>query len=186
MGERKEGATATAQPPQLQFYKVKKEAFMPLEFSVAAYRFGHSMVRPFYRLNALTSPRIPIFSPDGQNSLTGFGAFRSDWAIDWSLFFKLGDNPNPPKGPERVQPSYKIDTSVVNPLGNLPAFVAANPASLAERNLIRGWRMQLPSGQVVAQAMGLKPLADENLTVGKATEADTKNKNPPASYGYFT
>ena len=33
------------------FYKWRKEPFIPIEFSVAAYRFGHSMVRPIYRLN---------------------------------------------------------------------------------------------------------------------------------------
>ena len=34
---------------RLKFYEAKSEAFMPLEFSAAAYRFGHSMVRPGYR-----------------------------------------------------------------------------------------------------------------------------------------
>ena len=35
--------------------------FMPIEFSVAAYRFGHSMVRPGYRLNdAVLLPIFPI------------------------------------------------------------------------------------------------------------------------------
>src|SRR5207248_1314105 len=38
-------------PPHFGFYKFREDAFMPVEFSVAAYRFGHSMVRPIYRLN---------------------------------------------------------------------------------------------------------------------------------------
>jgi hypothetical protein len=169
LGHVKEGDVATAHPPQLKFYKIEKEAFMPVEFSVAAYRFGHSMVRPIYRLNA-TIPRLPIFNgPDA--SLVGFRAFSSMWAIDWRLFFKMGDAPE--HGPQRVQPAYKIDTSLVNPLGTLPASVAVNPPSLPLRNLLRGWRMQLPSGQSVARAMGLKPIPDSELRVGKATEADT-------------
>ena len=167
-----EGAMPLMHPPQLQFYKAVKEAFIPIEFSVAAYRFGHSMVRPIYRLNA-SIPRLPIFGGNGE-SLVGFRRFPSNWAIDWRLYFHMGDAPA--HGPERVQPAYKIDTSLVNPLGNLPASVAAPPHSLSERNLLRGWRMQLPSGQAVASAMGAEPISDEDLRVGKAIEAD-RGKN---------
>src|SRR4051812_19774019 len=34
---------------KLKYYHWKNSPFMPVEFSVAAYRFGHSMVRPGYR-----------------------------------------------------------------------------------------------------------------------------------------
>ncbi len=173
LGEVKPGKTATARPPQLKFYKPEKEPFMPVEFSVGAYRFGHSMVRPIYRLNQ-TIDRLPIFDLKGE-SLVGFRAFPSNWAIEWDLFFKMG--PAPELGPKRVQPAYKIDTSLVNPLGSLPASVATNPSSLPQRNLIRGFRMQLPSGQSIARAMGLEPIEDKHLRVGKATAADHK-KNP--------
>lgn len=155
--------------PQLKFYNPEKDAFMPLEFSVAAYRFGHSMVRPIYRLNQ-TVDRLPIFSADGKD-LRGFRAFPPELAIDWSLFFRLNPS-SPATGKTRLQPAYKIDTSVVNPLGSLPASVAVNPSSLPERNLLRGWRLELPSGQAVARAMGVKPIPDDKLRVGKATEAD--------------
>ena len=47
--------------PRLAFYHPCREA-MPVEFSVAAYRFGHSMVRPIYRLNAAMPARLPVFS----------------------------------------------------------------------------------------------------------------------------
>ena len=169
------GVSAPGKPidPQLKFYKPQKSAFMPVEFSVAAYRFGHSMVRPIYRLNAKVD-RLPIFSLKGE-SLVGFRAFPTSFGIDWSLFFKMGDAPK--TGPKRVQPAYKIDTSLVNPLGALPASVASNPSSLPQRNLLRGMRMSLPSGQSVARAMGVKPIDDKDLRVGKATEADsTGNK----------
>jgi heme peroxidase len=168
------GTTVLEDPPRLKFYKPQKEAFIPVEFSVAAYRFGHSMVRPIYRLNAKMKDRLPIFSTTG-DSLVGFRKTPDTLGIDWSLFFKMG--PAPGLGPKRVQPAYKIDTSLVNPLGTLPAAVASNPSSLPQRNLLRGWRMGLPSGQEVAAAMGLHPIPDDKLTVGKATEADSKN-NP--------
>lgn len=175
-------------PPNLKFYKPRKESFMPVEFSVAAYRFGHSMVRPQYRLNEITpeqeghpagqlDPRLPIFSSDGSLSLVGFTEFPSTWAVDWSLFFDMGDAPE--FGKRRIQPAYKIDTSLVNPLGKLPDTVIGSPKfpALAERNLLRGLRMQLPSGQAVACAMGIPVIPDDKLRVGKANEDDFDN-NP--------
>jgi hypothetical protein len=136
------------------------------------------MVRPIYRLNTTLQQgpaqgRLPIFSSDpSQPNLVGFREFPAQWAIEWNLFFKMELSP-PPLGIARVQPAYKIDTSLVNPLGDLPPSVATQVSSLAERNLLRGLRMGLPSGQAVARAIGIKPIPDDNLKVGKATEGDT-------------
>ncbi|HTD34229.1 MAG TPA: peroxidase family protein, partial [Candidatus Elarobacter sp.] len=153
--------------PHLEFYKPKNEAFMPLEFSAAAYRFGHSMVRPGYRLSETVGP-LAIFGPDPDQALTGFRRFPDTWAIDWNLFADL--RPRDPDDTTRTQLAYRIDTSIVNPLGMLPPSVAGDPPpSLAQRNLIRGWRMRLPSGQNVARAMGLTPLADDEILIGKFT-----------------
>jgi Animal haem peroxidase len=44
----------------LQFYSWENQPFMPVEFSAAAFRFGHSMVRPTYDLNG-TVQDVPIF-----------------------------------------------------------------------------------------------------------------------------
>jgi Animal haem peroxidase len=152
--------------PNLEFYKPKHEAFMPLEFSVAAYRFGHSMVRPGYRLSETIGP-LAIFAADPSQALTGFRKFPNNWAIDWNLFIDLV--PRDPANTTRTQLAYKIDTSLVNPLGNLPPSVAVDPSILALRNLQRGWRMRLPSGQDVARAMGLIPLEDKDILIGKFT-----------------
>jgi heme peroxidase len=172
-GKTSAGKINFAAKPDLDFYKPKRRAFMPVEFSVAAYRFGHSMVRPIYRLSQ-SIPRFPIFNLPGQGeSLVGFRDFPHNWAIEWELFFNAGNNP-PATGPARVQPAYKIDTSLVNPLGTLPVAIAQPPfQSLPVRNLLRGWRMGLPSGQSVAKHMGITPLPDDQLKVGKATEEAT-------------
>ena len=164
--------------PDLKFYKPKKDSFMPVEFSVAAYRFGHSMIRPIYRLSQ-SIPRFPIFNLPGQGeSLVGFRDFPHNWAIDWELFFNAGNNP-PKTGATRLQPAYKIDTSLVNPLGTLPVSIAAPPfQSLPVRNLLRGFRMGLPSGQAVARHMGFTPISDDKLKVGKANQDGvTANKS---------
>src|SRR6185312_16151613 len=76
---------------------------------------------------------------------------------------------NDPTNKTRTQLAYKLDTSLVNPLGDLPTTIAVNPKILALRNLERGWRMRLPTGQDVARAMGVRPVADENLLIGKFT-----------------
>ncbi len=158
--------------PDLRFFHPRREPFMPVEFSVAAYRFGHSMVRPIYRLNTTLPDRQVIFSLDPNvPNLTGFREFPANWAIEWNLFFNFG--PAPPHGKQRRQPAYKIDTSLVNPLGSLPPSIASQISSLAERNLLRGLRMGLPSGQDVATKMGVPVIPDDRLRVGKATEADT-------------
>jgi Animal haem peroxidase len=168
----KSGKSIIDDRPQLRFYHFKEELFMPVEFSVAAYRFGHSMIRPIYRLNTTLSSRQAIFNKDRNNSLVGFREFPDDWAIDWNLFFGNGKQPSSGKG--RTQKSYKIDTSLVDPLGNLPPEIARTMPSLAERNLVRGLNMGLPSGQAVSRYMGIEPITDKDLKVGKATVSDSK------------
>lgn len=191
--------------PELRFFHWKNDPFMPIEFAAAAYRFGHSMVRPIYRLNQELGKdasqeqkdrgvdgRQFIFGALRDESLNGFRDFPSIWAIDWKLFFEFECKLDDPKnlGRGRIQPAYKIDSSLVNPLAFLPEFSVSDPAgnkgnfemdadghpktqarqiaNLALRNLLRGKAMGLPSGQTVARKMGIEPIPDEDLRVGKA------------------
>lgn len=169
-GKNRVASTAGVTRPRLLFYKPVDRAFMPVEFSGAAYRFGHSMVRPFYRLNQTAGP-FATFSTDPKTSLTGFqpiaGNPRKGWAIDWRLFFESTTTFTPTAADRRrLQPSYKIDTAIVDPLVNLPPAQFGPIPSLALRNLLRGWRLGLPSGQAVARAMGLVPLTAADLQIG--------------------
>lgn len=173
----KTGASILDKKPDLRFYSYRNDPFIPVEFSVAAYRFGHSMVRPVYRLNTTLQDRQQIFALDPIPNLTGFREFPDNWAIDWDLFFDSGRRPLG-TGPNRVQPAYKIDSSLVNPLGSLPASIASQVPSLAARNLIRGLRMGLPSGQDVARKMGVPVIPDELLKVGTASEEGAEENKP--------
>jgi hypothetical protein len=178
---------------KLQFYHWKNDPFMPVEFSVAAYRLGHSMIRPGYRLNDDDSTLLPIFpipatvpgAPPGgiPEGLTGFHAMAKNRGIDWGRFIDFGaprayggdpDKVKPPTADmkKRLQFAYRIDTSVVTPLSVLPAAVASDkPPSLAQRNLLRGFELGLPTGQAVAKAMGQIPLTDDQIIIGKAVDA---------------
>ena len=163
---------------------------MPVEFSVAAFRFGHSMIRPEYRLNT-TVERRPIFargSADDSADLGGFRPIPSDWAIDWQFFINLEHDGTTPAatGPlfdrieRRPQMAYKIDTSLASPLGNLPPRIAKDPSRLALRNLQRGATFGLPSGQAVAEALHLPTISDDRLVIGRATTEDQKDLRPLA------
>jgi Animal haem peroxidase len=172
---------------KLEFYHWKNEPYMPVEFSVAAYRLGHSMIRPGYRLNNDDKTLLPIFPVPSKNlpdGLTGFQAMGKRRGIDWGRFIDLdgdirayGDDPDKVKKPNndmkrRLQFAYRIDTSVVTPLSFLPASVASDPPpSLAQRNLLRGFELGLPTGQSVAKAMKVPPLTDDEIIIGKAVDS---------------
>jgi hypothetical protein len=143
-----------------KFYNWRHEPFIPVEFSVAAYRFGHSQVRPFYIAN--DQFRGPIFdatlNPDDPdpNDLRG-GKRASRRFIKWSNFFDIED--------QTVQ-SKMIDTLLSTPLFSLPFIppnMPGNPRSLAQRNLLRHLTFSLPSGQRVAKAMKLRILHSNDL-----------------------
>lgn len=163
-----------------KFYKWHNEPFIPVEFSVAAYRFGHSQVRPSYRANFTGNAGQPFFgmifkptpsSPGDPDDLSG-GCRAPRRFIDWPTFFDFQDG--------NVKPNKKIDTTLSTALFHLPGSVVANPdpktnpASLAQRNLLRHLTFSLPSGQRVAKAMQLPELSRGDLADLKPYNMDDR------------
>lgn len=152
-----------------RFYDWHNEPFIPVEFSVAAYRFGHSQIRPSYRANFTGDAGAPFFgmiftknsTPAGDPDDLSGGCRAPRRFVDWPTFFDFGDGD--------VRPNKKIDTTLSSALFALPGSVvahpnaASNPASLASRNLLRHLTFSLPSGQRVARAMGAPELARQDL-----------------------
>jgi Animal haem peroxidase len=151
---------AKAAKPEVvrKFFKWRGEPFIPVEFSGAAYRFGHSMVRAEYRIKGIpqsfaitkmAEPTLPL-NPD----LEGFDFLKSDRVIAWDRFFRLPGADQPP------QSSLRIDTAIAKPLFQLRD---QDPQELPRRNLERGRILGLPSGQDVAAVMHEEPLTEEEL-----------------------
>ncbi len=152
---------------------------LPKEFVGAAYRFGHSMVRTGYRLNAQTKKLVFDGSDLTADSLIGFQPLPALHVIDnWARFFtpdfaipKKNSPEAVPNDPSvRLQWAYKMDTSLVDPLNKLPPSVGKS-ASLAELNLKRS---NLPSyaiatGQAFAKKLHEKPLTGDDLMVRAKT-----------------
>ena len=152
------------------------QQFIPVEFQGAAYRFGHSMVRPSYRANLAGDPGgdpdtgAPaffgmIFDPAGEGQadpvdLRG-GARAPRRFIGWQTFFDFGGAHT-----TDLRRNKRIDTNISTPLLDLPlaAIPSADaPTSLPQRNLLRHVTWSIPSGQAIAAAIGLQPLWAENF-----------------------
>jgi Animal haem peroxidase len=136
--------------------------FMPLEFSVAAYRFGHSMVRAVYdfNLNFNTSGEsgtVPatlqlLFTFTALSGQLGnFDTLPDNWIIEWQNVVDVG---------EPFNKARLIDTKLVEPLFELRdiegVVLLGDGARLAVRNLLRGYLLRMPTGQAVARLLSEK------------------------------
>ncbi len=121
------------------------ETTMPVEFSVAAYRVGHTLVRSVYSINARNTG-VQVF--DERFGTLGFTALPEELIVDWSLMLPVCDCTRPVM-------AKAIDPLLTDELQNLPVVGSQNPnnRALAFRNILRGNLMSLPSGQAVATAL---------------------------------
>jgi Animal haem peroxidase len=168
------------------FYRFRGDPFMPIEFSAAAYRFGHSMVRNDYTPNGLLGRPVAIFAvSDNPGELDHLGGFRRlpvPLAIDWTFFYELNDEK--PPSPDQPQHSRTINTALATRLFRLRASVSGKREALARLNLRRGRALGLPSGAAVARAMHVEPLDEPQLLLDRLSAEVRKEllRAPPLWY----
>lgn len=153
--------------------------FMPLEFAVAAFRFGHTMVREAYDFNINFNIRnngIPAtlgllftFSAltgqlGGQQIGTEFETLPENWIIQWENLVDVG---------QPFNRTRRLDTKLVEPLFSLRNEEGEPEADdggrLAVRNLLRGYLLRMPTGQAVAAALGVPAMTKDELLAAAAS-----------------
>ena len=137
------------------FAPLPRQAYIPLEFADAAFRYGHGQIRHAYRL-ADGGPAVPLF-PD----LIGFGPLPPGRRLDLAQVFDMPGHPP-------AQCAKRLDGRLAASLIGLPEQVtgpvdATAYHSLAVRDLLRGETTGLPSGEAVARLIGTTPLAADEL-----------------------
>lgn len=144
---------------EIEFYKpTDDDIFMPLEFSVGAYRTGHSMINNVYNWNKDFSgsvPRMPsihdLMMQTGSKKFGGNGLTQlsSDWAVNWKWFFNIDDSEN--SEIRKFNHAKKINASISYRLGRLTKqFDYDRQFSLPAMDLFRSRMMGLPTGQDIA------------------------------------
>jgi hypothetical protein len=159
-----------------------KQFRIPIEFAVAAFRFGHSMVRDSYDYNEFhAEPRNPATLRDLLDR-TGMGGgikgrLAGDWIIDLRRFLSFGSGPS--NHANVIGPHVAAELFQLHP-NTVKVFNAPIPANeirvkqreedgedfesmLPVRNLWRGARMGLPSGQDIAKALSLPMLGSDEI-----------------------
>lgn len=166
-------------------YHWQTQPFIPLEFSMAAFRMGHSMVKPSYQTNRFhgASNFIPLFSSHAEqkSDLRGKKPISLNNSLQWNWFLEMGKKEG--GFPQRAR---KIDAILASSMFELPDNVSGhrNQSNLAFINLMKGVEMQLPAGSAVARKLKIKPIdIDDNqdaLWYYILKEAGTTGKGKPA------
>lgn len=166
----------TESPLQFFIPAEGETAFAPIEFSHGAFRFGHSLIRSHYSWNTLQdkaerngmAPLHELISLTGRNgTLHSSASLPTDWVIDWTRFFELEGSESKPNfnKARKIQPSYTKALQTMSP-GMLKSILPPEYRSIASLDLLRGREVGLPSGQRVAEALGVASLEPTRIASG--------------------
>ncbi|HEV8367039.1 MAG TPA: peroxidase family protein [Pyrinomonadaceae bacterium] len=172
-------------------YKPTIDGFsLPLEFTVAAYRFGHAMIRNTYYLNS-NYPGVGLLSIFVLNVLSdsreptfgkGFRQIPAKRIVEWKFFIKNILNLNL---------AQKIRTQMADPLfkllGNTDLPMPCE-RRLAVQDLKRGYMLRMPTGQAIADELDCTKLTAKQIKdystpeQAKILEASGFDKETPLWY----
>jgi Animal haem peroxidase len=159
---------------------------MPVEFSVAAFRLGHSMIRADYHWNKVfpAATLDQLFDFSGLMGDLGVGnPLPSIWIADFRRLFNFGDAGRQdlvvPAG--KFNRAMRIDTKLVTPLQTLRVPDPDPRKNLAFRNLLRANMVNLATGQQMVTF-----LRNKGLNVTKLTAAQIRNGSDGTTLGGLT
>jgi hypothetical protein len=150
---------------QNRFYRPSADKlYMPLEFSAAVYRFGHCMVRDTYRLNSLFGqiPFVELFTQTAFKRQKS-RALPESWIIDWGGFIDGGENQARRIGVKLTNHLASLPDGNANPSQDQKCPPSADAAMLSVRDLLRGYLLRIPTGQAVAERLGLPVMSVEQI-----------------------
>ena len=162
---------------------------MPLEFSVAAFRLGHSMIRSQYTWNkvfpAATLEQLFQFGGLG-GDLGGGNRLPNVWIADFRRLFDFGaqgiNRPDLVVPANKFNKAMRIDTKLVNPLRVLPVVPDPTPRNnLAFRNLLRANMVKLATGQQMVTF-----LKNKGVTLTKLTNPQVRDGSGGADLSGLT
>ena len=170
---------------------------MPIEFSVAGFRLGHSMIRRDYNWNKrfpgdAGRAVLPVRLLRARAAASAaFRRLPSNWIADFRRLydFKGEAGKNNLAAPGGLNRAMRIDTLLVNPLRFLPkgsfggaaADEGTPQANLAFRNLARAKMVKLATGQKMVAFMKSK-----GVSVTALTKPQIRNGNGGATLDALT
>ncbi len=147
----------------------KPEAVLgiPMEFTTAAFRFGHSMVSDTYDFNdnfgiggkldeSASLIQLFTFTSRGGMANGKGGQLPNHWIADWQRLTRTSSN--------KLSGADKIDLAFADGMMNKMAHGNnLQHASIFFRNILRGYHRRIPFGQEIAMKMGVKIVPENEI-----------------------
>lgn len=135
---------------------LRDEKLLPIEFSLAAGRFGHSMIRDSYPVNKCTEDKnitllrfiIEFSGIHSENEITKGKKLPipSDWTVDWARFFPLDST--------KIISSRRINPFISFEISNRKSRSSRNEERrIGHLDIFRSFELGLPSGQELSRAI---------------------------------